>query len=111
TFFRNYRLYNNVVWCGHYANTSSTFLTASWVMIKESYLNMSYTFKELTNVVCTLGIFLADLITFSSLSFITIRAFLLALIFSSIFTISLVFGSFRLNSSRTIILLSTTFEV
>src|SRR5690606_10043989 len=111
TFLCYYRLNDYIVWNTHYAYTSSTFLTAAFVMMKESYFKISYTFKVFAIVTSILGIFLIDFIIFSFDSSITIKAFLFALILSNILTISLVLGSSIFNSSKTIISSFNTFEV
>ena len=75
----------------HYAYTSSIFATESLVRMRVLYLRISYTFRVLTRVVFTPGMFLAARSTISSLSLSTMSA-LPTFMALSTFTISLVLG-------------------
>src|SRR5690606_22533772 len=89
-FFRYEWPDDHILRCSHYAYTSSTFATASFVIMNLSYFSMSNTFIVFTSAVLIPGMFLADLSTFSFLLSSTMRAPLSTLSASSTLTICFV---------------------
>src|SRR5690606_22219885 len=106
--FGNDRPLDDVAGVLHYANTSSTFATASFVMTSLSWFRRSSTLMPFAEMNFTPGMLRADSATLSSYSADTTRALRSTFRFFRICANSFVFGAAMRSSSRTTISLSRT---
>src|SRR5690606_7544216 len=99
--FRNNRTTDYIVWTFHYANTSSTFPTASFVMMSLSYPSTSSTLMPSAVTNFAFGRFLTDRATLLSYSAVTTRSFRSTFRLFRSAVISFVFGALIESASRT----------